>query len=184
MALRMRTRWHKDKPRSQQEVASAVAFIIWRIGMQALLELENAGFITYSNDHRLQVMSEFLAFLLQVTDRLSHADKMDDADRQAFILAIAKNLVRTFAENKTELLGVGDYVQPLVSLLNQRADEYAELSFAGGEAKMDFLRHFGTCLQSTMSGEQDKYWIVQRAIELEGPQAIKQLKKALEDLAD
>jgi len=184
MALRMKTRWHKDKERSKQEVASAIAFIIWRIGMQALLELENEGFVTYSNDHRLQVMTEFLAFLLQVTDRLSYEDKMADEDRQEFIIAVAKHLVRTFAENKTELLGAGDYAQPLVSLLNKRAEEYSNLSFAGGEAKVDFLRHFGECLQQTMGDEKDKYWIVQRAIELDGPEAIKQLTKALNNLSD
>ncbi len=184
MALRMKTRWHKDKSRSQQEVASAIAFIIWRIGMEALLELENEGFLTYSNDHRLQVMGEFLAFLLQVTDRLSHEDKMDNDDRQTFIISVAKNLVRTFAENKAELSGAGDHAQPLVDLFNQRADEYADLSFAGGEAKVDFLRHFGECLQQTMDGEKDKYWIVQRAIESDGPESIKQLKKALNALGD
>ncbi len=184
MALRMNTRWHKDKERSKPEVASAIAFIIWRIGMQALLELENEGFITYSNDHRLQIMAEFLAFLLQVTDRLSYEDKMADEDRQIFITAIAKHLVRTFAENKAELRGPGEYAQPLIDLLNQRSEEYAHLSFAGGEAKVDFLRHFGECLQQTMSDDKDRYWIVQRAIELDGPEAIKQLTKALNNLAD
>ncbi len=180
MSLRLKSRWHKDKHRSLDEISSAIGFIIWKIAANGLLELENEGFVTYSNDHRLEVMSEYLAFMLQVADRMAY-ERMENEDRAEFVNGLAGYLAMTFVENKQELLGAGDYRTPFIELLNQRAEQYAPLTFADNEAKIDFLRLFGESIEAVM-GDKDRQWITQYIIEIEAPPAVKRLAKSMNDL--
>jgi len=180
MALRIKSHWYKDKDRSMDEIASAVGYIIYKIATNGLLEMENEGFITYSNQHRLDFLSEYLAFLLQVSDRLAY-ERMEREDRQEFINAIATYLCMTFVENKVELFGKGDYRPAFVTLLNQRAGQYAPMTFADDEAKIDFLRVFGKQVEAMMD-EKDQRWISQYIMEVEAPPAVKRLVKSIDDL--
>ncbi|MDM8546038.1 hypothetical protein QUF61_06055 [Candidatus Venteria ishoeyi] len=184
MSVRLKTQWHKEKARSLEETASTTAFIIWRISTQTLLELENEGFMTYSNEHRLQVVGECLAFLLQATDRLVHADKMPDSVRHSFINAVALHLLRTYEENHQELYGSGDYRQVLLDLFNKQAEAYAPYAFAGGEAKLDFLRHFATSVGAVLGDSKNKHWIIEQITEINGPNMVKSLRKAVNELFD
>jgi len=183
MSVRIKSQWHdQNRERSLQEIAGAIGFNAWKAAANALLELENEGFMTYSNDHRLQVMSELLAFLLQVGDRLAHQYQFDDQERQIFVTALARHFITTFAENKQELLGPGDYATPFIELLNQRGEEYAETSFAGGEAKVDFLRVLGNHLAEVIGDSNNRHWIVQHVMELEGPTCVNVVRKSMESL--
>jgi hypothetical protein len=75
--VRIKSRWNqKERARSIQETASALGFIMWRIAQNALLSLENEGFQTDTQVQRLDVIEEFLAFLLHVVDRRVY-DRMD-----------------------------------------------------------------------------------------------------------
>lgn len=181
MALRMKTRWHKNKERDVKEIAGVLGFIIWRIGAEGLLELENEGFVTYSNAHRLEIMAEFLAFLLQSADRLIHEKGFNDEERRQLVIALALHLAHSYVENQEDLFGPGDYKKTFIDLLNKRADEYAELSFSEGEARLDFLRHFGDTVAAIL-GEKNRHWASQHIIELDGPEAVKRLRKALGDM--
>ena len=180
MSLRLKSHWHKDKHRSLDEISSAIGFIIWKIAANGLLELENEGFATYSNDHRLNVVAEYLAFMLQVTDRMVY-ERLDAEERAEFINGLANYLAMTFVENKQELYGAGDYRTGFIALLNERAEQYASLTFADNEAKLDFLRLFGDSIQAIM-GDKDKKWISQYIIEVEAPPAVKRLAKSMDDL--
>lgn len=179
--MRVRTHFHKDKERNFQELASALGFAIWKIGINGLLNLENEGFTTYSNAHRLEVMGEFLAFLLHATDRLIY-ERLTDEERTAFITALAHHIVNVFVQNKRDLEGAGDYKPAFIDFLNRRGEEYAELSFVGNEPQLDFLRHFGTMIEQAMGESPNKYWLKQIVVEGEAPQAVKTLKKAVQDL--
>lgn len=183
MAIRMNTRWHTEKARSLEELAGALGFIIWKISADQLLELENAGFMTYSNKDRLYVMAEFLAYLLQCTDRLVAEQQMTDADRQVFIAALAEHLVQSFTGNQAELYGPADYRPAFVKFLNHRIDEYSGLGFAASEAKTDFLRHFGEQVETILGGPQ-KHWVCQHVMEAYAPAALKSLRKALRELVE
>ena len=69
--MRIKTKWNlKERERSLSETASAVAFILWRIGQQGILNLENEGFQTDTQSQRLDVLSEYAAYLLQLVDRM------------------------------------------------------------------------------------------------------------------
>jgi hypothetical protein len=183
MAIRMKTHWHNEKERSLDELASAVGLMIWKVSANRLLEIENIGFMTHSNMQRLAIIGEFLAFLLQSTDRLAF-QRLEEQDRNIFINALAKHLIRAFVENQIDLFGQGeDYQGFFTDFLNQRAEEYAELGFVGDEAQLDFLRHFGLQIEKLLSNTaENKHWIVQHVIELDAPQAIKSIRQTLDGL--
>lgn len=183
MAIRMKTHWHNEKERSLDELASAVGLMIWKVSANRLLEMENIGFMTHSNMQRLAIIGEFLAFLLQSTDRLAF-QRLEEQDRNIFINALAKHLIRAFVENQIDLFGQSeDYQGFFTDFLNQRAEEYAELGFVGDEAQLDFLRHFGLQIEKLLSNTaENKHWIVQHVIELDAPQAIKSIRQTLDGL--
>lgn len=183
MSIRLKTKWHeKGRERSVEEIAGTLGFIVWRIAANGLLELENEGFVTYSNAHRLEIMAEFLAFLLHSADRLAYDEHKLDADSRAeLITAVALHLADTYAENQQDLFGPGDYKPPFIDVLNRRGEEYSELGFSGGEAKLDFLRHFGERVAEIL-GEKNRHWASQHIIELDGPEALKPLRKAMQDM--
>ena len=64
--MRIKSRWNKRaKKQSLEDIAGALGFISWKIATNGVLELENKGYQTVSNAHRLQIVGEFLAFLLK-----------------------------------------------------------------------------------------------------------------------
>lgn len=177
--MRIKSRWNKRaKEQSLEDIAGAVAFINWRIATNGVLEIENLGYQTQSNAHRLQIVGEFLAFLLQVADRLAY-ERMEDEERQAFITALALKMANIFADNQRDMLGEGEYRKIFIDLLNQRAEDYAELSFKAGEAGFDFLRYFGEQVAAVMT---EKHFVSQQVMDIEGPNAITTLKKGMKDL--
>jgi hypothetical protein len=179
--VRIKTKWNqKDRERSLSETASAIAFILWRIGQQGILNLENEGFQTDSQAQRVDIMEEYLAFLLHVVDRMT-ADNLTMEDRQAFITALARHLADRVQENRTDIQGQGEYRQPLIELLNRRAADYAEFSFADGEPGYAFRRYFGENVRAVM-GERDNQWITDQVMDIEVPEAMKPLRRAVRDL--
>jgi hypothetical protein len=179
--VRIKTKWsQKDRQRSLPETASAVAFILWRIGQQGILNLENEGFQTDTQAQRVDIMEEFLAFLVHIVDRKT-ADDLTVEERQIFISALARHLADRVQENRTDIQGRGEYRQPLIQLLNQRAADYAEFSFADEEPGYAFRRYFGEHVRAVM-GEKDNQWITDQVMDIEVPQAMKPLKKAVRDL--
>ncbi|MEN8216215.1 MAG: hypothetical protein ABFS56_07525 [Pseudomonadota bacterium] len=177
--MRIKSRWNKRaKEQTIEDIAGALGFISWNIATNGVLELENKGYQTESNAHRLQIIGEFLAFLLQVADRLAFV-QMENEERQRFISALAKHMVETFADNQRDVLGEGEHRQAFIDLLNQRAEDYAELSFRDGEAGFDFLRYFGEQIAALMA---EKHFVSQQVMDIEGPEAIKTLKKGMQDL--
>jgi hypothetical protein len=64
-------------------------------------------------------------------------------------------------------------------LLNQRADTYASLSFANGEAGFDLRRYFGERVAALLNNDT---FVSQQAMDVEAPNAIKTLAKGMRDL--
>ena len=176
--MHIKSRWNKRaKEQSLEDIAGALGFISWKIATNGVLELENKGYKTESNAHRLKIIEEFLAFLLQVADRLAY-EQMENEDRQRFIIALAQHMATTFADNQRDILGEGeDYRKEFIDLLNQRAEDYAELSFRDGEAGFDFRRYFGEQVAAVM---EDQHFVSQQVMDIEGPEAVKTFKKGME----
>ena len=177
--MHIKSHWNKRaKEQSIEKIASAIGFISWKIATQHVQELENKGYKIKDDAHSLQVIQEFLAFLLQVSDRLAY-QQMDNDTRQRFVTALALHMADTFTDNQHDILGKGEYRQAFIDILNQRAEDYAEFSFRNGEAGFDFLRYFGEQVAIVLV---DKHFVSQQIMDINGPEAIEMLKKSLQNL--
>jgi len=179
--VRVKTKWNlRDRERSLSETGGALAFILWRIAQQGTLNLENEGFQTDTNAQRLDIITEFLAFLVHLVDRMT-AEQLGREQRQEFISSLAQHLAGTMQENRTDAQGKGEYRQPLIDRLNERAVDYAEFTFPDNEPGFAFRRYFGENVRMVM-GERDNKWITDQVMDIEVPEALKPLRKALHDL--
>jgi len=179
--VRVKSRWNdKGRARSLTEIGGAAAFILWRIAQQGTLSLENEGFQTDTNAQRLDVIAEFVAFLVHMADRLK-AEDLEQAERQEFISSLARHLADQIQENRTDAQGKGEYRQVFITLLNERAADYAEFSMVDGGPGYAMKRYFGENVRAVM-GEKDNKWIVDQVMDAEVPEALKPLNKALHDL--
>lgn len=179
--MRVKSKWNvKGRERSMAEIGGAAAFILWRIAQQGLLNLENEGFQTDTRAQRLDVMSEFVAFLVHLADRLK-AGELELEERTEFITSLARHLADYMQENRTEALGKGDYRKALINLLNERAADYAEFTMTDGEPGYAMRRYFGENVRAVM-GEKDNQWITDQVMDVEVPEALPPLKKALREL--
>ena len=180
--VRIRSRWNaRGKARSLEENAGALAFIEWRIAQATLLNLENEGFQTDTQAQRLDVLEELCAFLIHVTDRLVHG-RMDDQERERFIVALALKTADFYHDNRVDAEGRGrDFRQPFIDKLNLRMAEYAEFRFENAEPGYAFKRFLGECVTNTM-GPRDRKWISDQVMEIEIPEMLKTLQKGLKDL--
>jgi len=182
MGIRIKSRWNiKEKQHGWDEIGGAIAFTIWRLAGQGVLNLENEGFQTDTQHQRLEVMSEFMAFLVHVADRLAY-QKNSDEDRHSLVAAIATRLASTYQDNMVDVVGPGDYRQVFIDKLNSRMDDYADFVFEEGGPGYAMRRYFGQAVTETM-GPKDKKWISDQVMEIEVPEAMKGLEKALSGLA-
>ena len=179
--MRVKSKWsNKGRERTLDETGGAVAFILWRIAQQGLLNLENEGFQTESRSQRMDVIAEFLAFLLHLADR-KQAEALDANERQEFITSLAQHLANTMQENRTDAEGTGDYRGPLIELFNERGANYAECPMPDGEPGYAMKRYLGECVTAVM-GEKDNQWITDQVMDIEVPETLKPLNKALREL--
>lgn len=179
--MRIKTRWNKqDKARSIQDIASALGFTLWRIGQGALLNLENEGFQTDTQQQRMHVMQEFMTFLTHMVDRMAF-ERMDDEERAEFLTALARKLADYVQDNMRDIVGGGDHRAPFIDLLNRRMDEYSEFAVVDDEPSFQLLRYFGDRLSEVL-GERQRKWVSTQVIDIEAPNALKTLRRAVRNL--
>lgn len=179
--MRVNSRWNqKGRVHTLEDIAATLAGIAWRIAGNGVLELENADFQTDTRVQRLTVIAEFLAFLIHVTDRLS-AERVDEETRRRFITALAARCADLMQDNLVDVLGPGDYRAAFIEQLNERMSGYAECAFTDGGPGFGMLRDFGQKVTAVM-GSRYSRWIGDRIIDVEAPDAVKTLKKAMRDL--
>lgn len=179
--MRIKSKWHKkDKPKSLEELASVLGFITWRAAQERADKMYAAGFNFASQAQLLAVVGEFAVFLLQLADRLAY-ERLDDEPRQRLMGALAQHLVRTLVDNLTEVAGAGDHRAAVVARLNERLEAYAEFGFADGQPSYQALRYLGQCVDEVMGGEANK-WVIEQVVDIEAPEAVKNLKKGMNDL--
>lgn len=179
--MHVKNRWNKRaKTQSLEDIAGALSFISWKIATQGVLNLENQGYTTHSQAHRLQIIGEFLAFLLQVADRIAYT-QLTAEERQQLITALALRMVDTYVDNQQAVSSNdADDRAAFIMQLNQRATDYATLNFdVEAGAGFDFLRYFGECVAAVMV---EKQWVGQQIAEVEGPEAVKTFYNSMNNL--
>ncbi len=128
----VKTRWRKKSARTLAERAGVIGANVWKIALEIFKHMEKEGFRFGSDPQVTAVMSEFIAFLVQLADRSVYG-RLSDADRAVLIGETAGHLATTMENNQLDLLGPGEYRKPFVNLLNSRFGEYAGFDCPGGE---------------------------------------------------
>ncbi len=181
--IRVKSSWFKgDRKKTPQEVAGALAFIIWRISDNTLKNVRKADFDIAIGDQYFAFLSEFLIFLVMIADRIVYA-QLSAEDRTEFTGALANRVAEHLAENQSEWLGkpVREYKDIFVERLNQRAGEYADFHYTDVETSFSFILYLGQCMREVVD-EKDKTWVVDQIMAIEVPEAVAMLEKAMKGL--
>ena len=183
--MRVKSKWHKtDKPKTPQQVASVIAFIIWRVTEETVTHIQKDKFEIASNQQAFAMIEEFLAFFIQLTDRVAYMRLGGDL-RGPVVQATAKRLAEILEENQLIRLGPPgeqSYQARFIALLNGRLGDYAMFDYAD-EPDYPTLRYLGNRIMDLMP-KQDQSWIIDQIIEIEAPEAIKNVLKGLRDTLD
>jgi hypothetical protein len=184
--LRLKSQWFKaDAPRSSEETAGAMAFIIWRVAHNALTQMRGARFDIDIGEQYFGFMREWLVFLVQVLDRMAH-DSMPAAERVAFTTALVRRVADHLAENEDRLLGApapGAQSRQgrFIDLVNLLAPHYAEFGHDADGPDFAFMRYLGHRIEALMP-EKDRHWVVDQVVAIEAPEAVQMLARSLQGL--
>ena len=117
---RLKGGWNqRERGRSLEEIGSAISSNLWQIAGQGVLDLENEGFQTDTQPQRLDVLSEYLAYLLQLVDRLLF-DQFDEAQRNVLISSAGLHLAGLMQDNRMDYADKRDFRGECLQLLNAR----------------------------------------------------------------
>jgi hypothetical protein len=184
--MRIKSHWFKaDTPKSPGEIASAAAFIIWRVAQNSLRTMRAARFDLPPGPQYFAFLSEFLTFLTLGADRLAHA-RGDEAWRVAFTTAVANRVGEILAENESGLLGAataGEVKRRFIDQVNECAAECAGFDWTGDGPAYDFLRYLGHRVAAVMD-EHDRTWAISQVIEVEAPEAAETLHRGMAGLLE
>ncbi len=167
----VKTRWRKKGARTIHERASMIGANVWKIALEVFRHMESEGFRFGSDAQVTAVLSEFIAFLVQLADRAVYG-KLSEPDRAALIGDVAKHLAATMENNQLDLLGPGEYRKPFIDLLNARFEEYAGFEYPGGEPGFPCLRFFAARVSDAMAASDNK-WVVEQMMEIEAPEMVR-----------
>ncbi len=177
--VRVRTRWkNRAGPRSLEEAAGVLAFNLWRIACQGVLDIENEGFQTDTQRQRLDIIAEFLAFLVHLTDRMVYG-RLDEEARRRFITALALRSVDILVDNLKDVCGPGEYREEAIARMNERFADYAGYGYDEKEGPgFGFRRRFGDLVQALV-GPKDRQWVQSYVIDVGAPEVVEHLRKAV-----
>jgi len=186
VAIRIKDKWHRsgrNRPneKSLEDSAGALAFIAWRVALDRAQSLNSEGFRYDSDIERVGVISEFVAFEVQVADRLCH-EFLDDDQRGVFINAFGQRLADHMQENLSDLDQPRNYRDAFIALLNERLADYATLTFADGEPGFDFLRYAGAKVLRVLGDDQTNRWVLDQVAAIEAPEIAEKIKKSVFNL--
>ena len=191
MAVRLKSRWHRSRrarrgaggasrPKGLEDLASAVAFNIWKLAKDVFTHMEREGFRFPEDRQAVDLMNEVMAFCLHVVDRMVYG-RLAEEERARLVNAVAGRLMDAMVENETELLGPGDYRPALVALLNERLGEYAACSFDEEGPGYDFKVLLGQHAARLMAPGEEK-WVVEQVVDVEAPRVLEKLMPMVENL--
>ena len=154
------------------------------MGDNALKNTRNAKFEIAIGTQYFAFLSEFLLFLIQVSDRIAYR-RLSEEDRFAFTSALANRVAETHAENESRLLGgaLADCKRHFIDQLNLRAGEYAEFTYGENGPDFSFFRYLGYCIDQVMD-KKDNGWIIDQLMSIEAPEAVDMIEKTFRNLLE
>jgi hypothetical protein len=174
----IKTRWRKKGPRSLAERAGVIGANVWKLALEFFRHMEKEGFRFGSDRLVTNVLTEFVAFLVQLVDRTVYG-RLAEADRAALVAAVVRHLAATMENNQLDLFGPGEYRKPFIDALNARFAEYAEFEYRDGEPGYACLRFFASRVAEWMA-EGDNRWVIEQMMDVEAPEMVRLVKKLLE----
>ena len=183
MAIRLKTKFHTRSQRSPATLASVVAVLAWKLAIESLKRMRKADYDIDAGRPYFDFVCEFLAFLAVCADRVAYRE-LDEEGRIEFTSVLARNIGRFVEENNIMLLGEavpGESQRHFIDLFNRRAADYAEFDYAEKGPDFGFRRFFAACLRDVLP-EKDKLWVVDQAMDIEAPEALRMLEKTLNGL--
>jgi hypothetical protein len=187
MALRIKTKWHQSKrpPRSKrrggektmEDRAKVVAFNIWKIALESFKHMEKEGFKFQADMQIAAVLTELIAFLVQIADRMVYG-KIGEDERQAFVTAMARQLAVNMQTNLSDVAGEIEYAGPFIDTLNARFRDYAEFDYGESGPGYGFVRYLGEQVSDAMA-EGDNKWVIEHVMEIEVPDMLPPLRRSV-----
>lgn len=177
MALHIKTKFRTKGPKTIEQRASVVASNIWKVAQDATRHMEVEGYKIGGDRQVTAILTEFMAFQIQVADRLVYG-KLSEDERARFINELGRNLARLIDTNMKEFIGPGDYAGPFIATLNLRLADYAEFGFSDQGPSYAFLRYLGDKVSAAMAVTDNK-WVLEQVVDIEAPQAVKHLKRVV-----
>lgn len=188
--IRLKTHWFKPgAPKTPEQQAGAMGFVIWRVAQQMLKRMRGAQFDIEAGEAYFAFTREVLAFLVLVADRLAH-QRFDGPTRVAFTTALVLHVADTLHGNEIDLLGPPAPGQPqpcdrFIDLVNELSGHYSEFGAEPGSDEFApdfaFVRYLGTRLAPTLPAH-DRPWVLDQVMAVEAPEAIGQVQRTLRDL--
>ena len=182
MKTRIRDRWRNpEQQQSAEKNGEALGYVCWQLALTAARNLHAEDFVYQDDVQRVAVIREYLIFLVHAADRLAF-DTLEEADRAAFVPALALACAGQFQRNAAEVLGSGDYRTQFIEALNLRNGHYGECSFGDGLPGYALLRAFSAHIQAIMGNDQTNRWVMDQVMDIDGPDVVRQLAKSMSNL--
>lgn len=160
-----------------------IALLAWKLAVESIKRLRKADYGIDVGRPYFDVVCEFMVFLAVCADRIAFREFAAE-DRLAFTTALVKRLAEMIEENNYLLLGTampGECRQALLDLFNRRGDDYAAFDYTEDGPDFGFRRCFAAGLRDALP-EKDQLWVVDQAMEIEAPDALRALEKAMHGL--
>ena len=167
------------------QVASVMAFIVWRVAQNALQRMRNEQYDIEPGPQYFAFLGELLIFLIQIADRIAY-QRLDAGQRNEFTTELAIRVAAILDENESDLLGsppAGSHQKRFIALLNELAADYAEFKYTDAGPDFAFLRYLGNRVMATMA-QKDRPWVIDQIMSTEAPEAIATVQKGMHDLFD
>lgn len=180
MAVRAHTRFHQTGQRSLATLASVVAMLAWKLALEAIRRLRKADYTIEVGRQFFDMVCEFMVLFAVAADRVAYRELEAD-DRASFTTALVKRQAGMIGENDYMLLGEGcgeDLRQGFLDRFNRRNSDYAEFDYGAHGPDFGFRRYFASCLREILP-EQEQLWVVDQAMDIEAPEALRVLEKTL-----
>ncbi len=182
MAIRLKTKFRKKGPKTLEDRASVVASNIWRIAQESARHMEKEGYPLGDDPQVAAVLTEFMAFLIHMADRIVYG-QISEEERARFVIALGSNLTRVVSANLTEFVGRegGTYKAQFVETVNARLRDYSEFEFQGQNPSYAALRYLGEKISQAMAATDNK-WVLEQVMDIEAPDALKTVKKLVAEV--
>jgi|WetSurMetagenome_2_1015567.scaffolds.fasta_scaffold00372_6 hypothetical protein len=186
--LRIKAHWFKaDRPKTPEQTASAMAFISWRVALNMLKRMRDAGFDIDAGAAYFGFVREVLVFLLAGIDRIAYA-KLGTEARAPFTTALVLRVAEILRENEADLLGPagpsggGDYRDLFIDQFNELCGHYADFDWTESEGPdFAFTRYLGSRLEAVVP-PKDRNWVIDQVMAIEAPEAVAMLQGAMRDI--